>query len=621
MTANTGKTLGGALFGTAAAVAVAAGSAGAVLVPVRDVALGGLWLLAGWLVLAGVAGWCAELALRRSSASTGASHLRKLRLKSIAILATALVAELTLIAARLARHHEYAMAWASGVVFLMLLVGVSRRISRVSASSSGHTPSDSLPSAVAFALAEACGGWLTARFAVEGPLWAAWALGCAMAVLAAGFWLSESQSRDAGSTYLKVFGSAVLLGAAGVVARSAVRGETSAAWWVGGVAVGGSLLVVVASALRRLGASRSATASPGAQMAGVLVPLSSLAWAIWNGKPWSGPDPGDRLLEAGRLASGGGAVLLMTQYGVLVWMSTVPSADRASRLARVARTPHGNIRAMDDLTQLTVLQRFMNPLRSTALYALHRRTAVATGLAVDDIWPRIELVAPDEVNRRVGRKERGVLVCRITVASAVCTTEVWLLVALTGLGGIPVEQGVAVLPVVGPLAVAALALAQARRSLVEVYEAKADAIDVYRYDLAKRLRLSVPENPSSTDMRHLADELIAAQLRDPYAERRNTEPGAADPTRREELAAAVSGRVNADIRALVLQLIQDERLSPAARAPVAAPLTESQLSLLAQLIALSTAGPVGAHLESHLSGLQQVFVKSGAHFGTSVPRT
>ncbi len=487
----------------------------------------------------------------------------------------------------------------------MLVVGVSWRISSISDSSSGHTPSDSLPSAVAFALAEACSGWLTARFAVEGPLWAAWALGCAMVVLATGFWLSDSQSWGAESTYLKVFGSAALLGAAGVVARSAVRGETAAAWWVGGVAVGGPLLVVIVSALRRPRAGRGATASPGAQLAGVLVPLGSLAWALWSGKLWSGPDSGDRLLEAGWLA-GAGAVLLMTQYGVLVWMSTVPSADRASRLARVARTPREySSRAMDDLTRLTILQRFMSPLQSTALNALHRRTAVATGLAVDDIWPRIELVASDEVNRRVWRKERGVLVCRITVASAVCTTAVWLLVALTGLGGLSVEQGVAVLPVVGPLAVAALALAQARRSLVEVYEAKADAVDVYRYDLAKRMHLSVPENPSSMDMRRLAAELSDERAPDPYAERWNAEPGAADRARREELAAAVSGMVSADIRAMVRQVIRDERLSPAVRTPVGAPLTESQLTLLAQEIARSTAGPVGARLESHLSDLQQ----------------
>ncbi|MEU5643026.1 hypothetical protein [Streptomyces milbemycinicus] len=609
MRAKTGTTRGGALFGTAAAVAVAVGGTGAVLVPVRDVALGGLWLLVGWLMLAGVAGCCAELALGRSSASIGdASDFRTLRLDTIAILATALVAELTLIAARLAHDHEYATAWASGGVLLALVAGASWRITSVSGSSSGHTPSDSLPSAVAFALAEACGGWLTTCFAVEGPLWAAWVLGCAMVVLAGGFWLSDSQSWGAESTYLKVFGSAVLLGVAGVVARFAVRGEMAAAWWVGGVAVAGPLLVVMMSALRQTGAGRGATAPPGAQLAGILVPLGSLAWAMWSGKPWSGPDSGDRLLEAGWLTVAG-AVLLVTQYGVLVWTSTAPSADRASTFARVVRTTSRERSnwITDDLTWLTVLQRLMNPLESIALNAVHRRTAMATGLAVDDIWPRIELVAPDEVNRRVRRRERGVLVWRITVASAVCTTGVWLLVALTGLGGLHVERGVAVLPVVGPLAVAALALAQARRSLVEVYEAKADAVDVYRYDLAKRMHLSVPENPSGADMSRLAAELSGESAPDMYEERWRAEPGAADRARRDELAAAVAGMVSADIRAMVGQAIRDERLSAAARTPVGAALTESQLTQLAQKVARSTAGPVGARLESHLSDLQRKF--------------
>ncbi|MDX2692407.1 hypothetical protein Sipo8835_43790 [Streptomyces ipomoeae] len=593
MTANTGTSRGGTLFGAAAAIAAGAAGVGAVLVPVRDAAPGGLWLLVGWLTLAGAAGWCAELALARSKASKGGvSDFRTLRLDTIAHLATVLLAELTLLGARLARDHAYATAWASGGVLLALIGCASWRIRSVGGS--GHTPSDNLLGVAAFAVAEACGGWLTVGFAVEGPLWAAWVLGCAMVVLAGGFWLSDSPYRGTESTYLKVFASTATLGVAGVVARSAVRGETTASWWVGGVAAGAALLIVVVPRVPSWsGSGRGVTASPGAQFAGILVPLGSLAWAMWNGKPWTGPDAGDRLLEAGWLAVSA-AVLLSVQYGLLIWTSTTSPKRLASGMAQMARAryPAGNDR-VDDVGGLTVLQRLLHPLQSAALTDLHRRTARATGLAVDDIWPRIELVAPTEVVRGVRRGERGVLVRRIAFASAVCTTGVWLLVALTGPAGLRVDPGVALLPVAGPLTVAALALAQARRALVEVYETKAEAVEMYRYDLAKRLRLDVPDHPSGRDMIMLAGGLSGDPHPEPYEERWRAERRAHE---REELAAFVADRVRTDIRAAVRQAIREERLPQAQSTPVAVPLTDGQLTELAREIARTSEGPISARL-------------------------
>ncbi|MGQ5649923.1 hypothetical protein ACUJ8H_07640 [Streptomyces sp. EKR5.2] len=593
MTANTGTAKGGTLFGAATAVAAGAAGVGAVLVPVRDAASDGLWLLVGWLMLAGAAGWCAELALARSSASRGsASDFRTLRLGTIALLVTVLLAELTLIGARLARNHAYATAWASGGVLLALIGCAAWRIRSVG--DSGCTPSDNLLGVAAFAVAEACGGWLTVCFAVEGPLWAAWVLGCAMVVLAGGFWLSDSQSWNTESTYLKVFASTATLGVAGVVARSAARGETTAAWWVGGVAAGTALLVVAVLRMPSWrGFGRGVTASPGAQFAGILVPLGSLAWAMWSGKPWTGPDAGDRLPEAGWLAVSA-AVLLSVQYGLLIWTSTTSPKRLASTMAHMARSRYpGHNDRVNDVGGLTALQRLLHPLQSTALTDLHRRTAQATGLAIDDIWPRIELVAPAEIVRGVRRGERGVLVRRITVASAVCTTGVWLLVALTGPAGLRVDASAAVLPIAGPLAVAALALAQARRALIEVYETKAEAVEVYRYDLARRLRRDVPDHPSRTDMIMLAGELSGDIPPEPYEEVWRAEHRAQGS---EELAASVADRVRTDIRSVVLQAIRDERLTQAMPTPVAAPLTDSQLAQLATEIARSSEGPISARL-------------------------
>jgi hypothetical protein len=131
---------------------------------------------------------------------------------------------------------------------------------------------------------------------------------------------------------------------------------------------------------------------------------------------------------------------------------------------------------------------------------LYRRTALATGLVIDQVWPRIALVASDEVLRQVRRGERGVLVWRITVAAALGTAGTWLLIALTGFGGFRYTDWRPVPLVWGPLLVAAIALVQARRLLAEVNQAKADAVEVYRYDLAKRMHITLPPDPSGPYM-------------------------------------------------------------------------------------------------------------------------
>ncbi|NEC90439.1 hypothetical protein [Streptomyces sp. SID12501] len=592
-------------------LAVTVGGVGAVLVSVRE---RGLPLLAGWLVLAGIAWWCAEVALGRSSASSGdTSDFRTLCLDTIGILATALVAELTLITGRLAREHEYATAWVSGGVLVALFAGTSWRSARVSelhGSSRHHTPSGDLLTAAAFVLAEACGGWLTARLALEGPLWAAWVVGSAVVVLAGAFWLSDSQSWDAEDKYLKVFGSAAVLGLVGVVAQLAVRGEIVAAWWVGGVGVGGPLLVFgvtyLVDVLQQLlhGGSRGRTVSPGAQFAGILVPLGSVAWAMWSEQPWSGPGSGDRLPEAGWLAVAA-AALLVVQYGVLIWTDTAPVGYWVSRLVdevRMGRAEFGrrDDNWVDEVSALTFSQRLTHVLQSTAVHELHRRTALTTGLAIDDIWPRIALVASDEVKRQVRRREQGVLAWRITVTSALCTTGVWLFVALTGLGSPHVDHGVAVLPVAGPLLIAAFALVQARRMLVEVYEAKADAVELYRYDLAKKLHITLPDDPSGPYMIRLAAELSGDWPLHTRGEYRREQPRLPQGAGLDELASTVARLVRSDVQAAVRQTVQEEYGSLAPRDPVrAVPLSERQLRVLAH--------EVSAYLTDHLTSLQRTF--------------
>ncbi|WP_155060052.1 hypothetical protein [Streptomyces blattellae] len=638
MAAGSGRTRGGAAFGRAAVLAVLAGGAGAVLVPVHGAPVGGLWLLVGWVVLAAAAGWCAETAIARSRPNrwaTDQSESRTLHLDTIGILAIVLVAELTLIIARLARGHEYPTAWAAGGLLLALFVAASWRnhvISGDYSSAWGHTPSENPIATTGFVLTEASGGWLTARFAVEGPVWATWAVGCVMVALAGGFLLSDSQSPSAEDTNLTVFRSAAALGAAGVIADFAVRGEYAAAWWAGGGLLLLAAVVFLGPVLRQprvgggrglgagegpgswvgggrgswVGGGRGRMASPGAQFAGILVPLASLAWAVWDQARWSGQGADGRLPEAGWLAVAA-AVLLVVQNGVLIWAGTVPSerwvdelvyqtrrlayeaANRPSRPypAHDPHDPYERAQRREWEPELTFLQRLARPLLSSAATAVHRRTVLDTGLAIDEIWPRIELVTPDQVRRQLERGERGVLGWRITIASAVCTAGAWLFVALTGLGGFRLSDASIAPLVVGPLLVAAVALMQGRKLLVQVSKAKADAVEIYRYDLAKRLHLSVDRDRSDPAMILLAAELSGRPLH-PSERRPPTESPTESPTgllRRSELetlTADVAERVRRDVRTEVRQALREEEYR-------------------------SLAEPISTRLKDHLTDLQRTF--------------
>ncbi|GAA2433423.1 hypothetical protein [Streptomyces glaucus] len=677
MAGSTGTTRGFVLFATAATFLVALAGAAAVLIPVHGAAAHGLWLFGGWSVIAAAAVWCAEAAVarvRRSRRSTRQGETRTLHLYTTGIVATAFVGELTLIVARLTRGQEDATAWAAGGLFLALLGAASWRTADVSdryGSASGHTPSDGILTIAPFVLSEACGAWLTARFAVEGPLWAAWALGGAMVALAAGFWLSDSQDWSAHDRYLKVFGAAGALGAGGVVADFALRGETMAAWWAGGIAVGVPLLVVGAlcltSALRRRATGRRGrTAPPGAQLAGILVPLASVAWAMSHGEPWSAADSGERLLRVGWLAAAG-AVLLLVQNGVLLWTGTgqprgwtadmarrvrelaleeAGSAGRPDRSGRLSRgyagygpgwsSPEGEwdwereqawerererlrererewererernwerrLRELDSTPDSvpTWWRRLAQPLRSAAVIQIHRRTALTTGLALDEVWPRIALVASDEVLRQVRRGERGVLVWRITVAAALCTAGAWLLIALTGFGGFRYTDWRPVPLVWGPLLVAAIALVQARRLLAEVTQAKADALEVYRYDLAKRMHITLPPDPSGPYMIRLARALSGAEPSDRSEWHRPREQELPDGARLDELADLVALRVRSGVRAEVRQAIRERYASHDPRRPAGAAGSDLDLTALAREVANRAAGPVAEDLKSHL---------------------
>ncbi|MEV8595065.1 hypothetical protein [Streptomyces sp. NPDC052012] len=266
----------------------------------------------------------------------------------------------------------------------------------------------------------------------------------------------------------------------------------------------------------------------------------------------------------------------------------------------------------------TVRHLLAHPLLSAPHAAVHRDAVRTTGLAVDVMWPRVELVASPTVRRRVRRPERRLLTWRLIAASALCTAAVWTVIASLTATGLwradaltdPALTDPALLAAVagaGPLLLAAFAVAQARRQLVETTAARAQAVDVLRYDLARTMQLELPEDTDGMIL--LAPALSGERLpgSPPVPLRRDGAAGGPDP--RPATGPADPDRLRRDIRedlrAEVRSALRDANATPAPHSPTRVTLQEEHLSRLAQDIARNAAEPVGNRLKDQLSELRQ----------------
>ncbi|MFI9819760.1 hypothetical protein ACIHFC_04675 [Streptomyces sp. NPDC052013] len=678
---------------TAAIAALSPTAAGAFLaatMPVHDLpaALGPLAL---WLGFAASAFGCTALAVARlepaagpSTASTASSSAasRTRRLRANGLLATSLLAQLLLITARAERGGSVTVTAVAGGLLLTLIASATWRTVSISDShGSGFTPSDSLRVRGAFGLTAVCGPWLTVRAAAQGPLWLAWLVGTLLVLLAALFWLLDGRyASGAERDDFVLFASTAAAGVLGAVIDAFVREDI-------GVPV--PVLIAVVAVLLLSAAvtgvvwglrGRTVDAGPpGAQLAGLAVPVGSAVWAAWEWRAW---DTAPVVLVGVSALAATAVLLLAVQTALLGWLDTTPSPDRVDRLIHAARMsarhlprserergsryhdpyayerqreyeererwererweqerweqerwererweregwererelgrslgPHaGLIPASGAGTAFRHL--LAHPLLSPALVTVHRDTALTTGLAVDAMWPRVELVASPTVRRRVRRSERRVLIWRLVAASALCTAAVWAVIAyvaathLWRADDVPAPALLAAVAGAGPLLPAVFAVAQARRQLVASTEAKAQAVDVLRYDLARTMQLELPEDTHGMIL--LAPALSGDRLPDSPPVRLRHERTATEPDRQPTTAPADLDRLRRDLREQVREEIRSALRDAYATRPRPSPapvtLQEEHLSQLARDIARNAAEPVGDRLKGQLTELGQ----------------
>ncbi|MGY4386712.1 DUF2339 domain-containing protein [Streptomyces virginiae] len=395
-----------------------------------------------------------------------------------------------------------------------------------------------------------------------------------------------------------------------------------------------------------------------ARAAGLVVPLGAVVWAVLDSTGRPGTDLADVLVGMAELAIAA-VVLLMLQGLVLGWLrpGCVPRlVETAAHIVRRrepsrhdsyrdrewsereqylrereldARSLHereskdlhrerarfererawrdqAEIREEFDRYRLApqatgILSRLIRPLSPTGGNEAAVEAALTTGLVVDRVWPRIELVASPEVKREAHRRSRDIALLRVTAASAVCTGLSWVfaagVVARSQLGG----GGLAVL-FIGPFLIALASLVLGRRRIVDAYEQRVSAVEVYRFDLAEAMRLPPPG--SNAELIALSDVLEGHGGYDrPLVWSGAAETAAAvevSAVSREILVSDVSQRVRREVR----QVLRDEH-EALARRLTPGRLGKKDLGRLAEEVAQHTSKSVGERLGRQVADLQE----------------
>ncbi|WP_344009285.1 hypothetical protein [Streptomyces thermospinosisporus] len=306
-----------------------------------------------WLALAASAWGGAEIAVARLGPGAAGTHpgpavtsrtgprpskARARHLRTHALLSATLFAELLLLTGRAARTGSVTVTATAGGLMLALAAAATWRVTSISAAhGTGSTPSEDHRNLWAFAVTVLCGSWLTVRSAAHGPLWTAWLLGSLLLLSAALFWLLDYSTSPAAEDYCFPFGVALAAaGVLGAVTDAFVRGDIAVPTRaVVGVITALALLAALTGAARGLQGRAADTGPPGAQLAGLIVPLGTTGWAAWESRTWGGA----HVVLAGVTALAATAVLLLVlQSGLLKWMDTaLPERDVARLVLAVRR--------------------------------------------------------------------------------------------------------------------------------------------------------------------------------------------------------------------------------------------------------------------------------------------
>jgi hypothetical protein len=268
----------------------------------------------------------------------------------------------------------------------------------------------------------------------------------------------------------------------------------------------------------------------------------------------------------------------------------------------------------------SVLDGLARPLGPSLRASLTSLTlAQTTGLNVNRIWPRLELVVPRDVKVAVIRQEKTIAALRVVAASAVCTALVWplTLALLTSQS----TAGALALLALAPLAVAVAATLIARNRVADSYARRVDATEMYRFDLAKALHLPLLRNNAAFAAlrKFIYADWSATDRPIVWSETQQPSPGPDLGGLRETLAAEVSrlaaneiqgilqqGRelLHDDIRELLRE--QHDRLRGWLSTDALGP---EELAALAEQIAAHAAGPVSTDLNRQMSELQSEFAQ------------
>jgi hypothetical protein len=630
----------------------------------------GLALSAAALAAAGIVAWLILLLIQGDGSGSERAFRQRRRINFSILIGVAEVGLAWLLIESAARHHSGA-TWITGLLALV----VSGLIVPTWFSGGIDLDEDALTFSPPVVLAEASLGVLAVGFASEHNLIAAWLL-AGLAIAESVGWMVLPEWSDLTAWAIAVIIPAISV--IGALVKFALSGNALAALVTGVVGLAVLLFVLwrldIISNFKIHLPKRgySSRTLPGtmipvsARLVGLVIPLGTIVWAEISHEHGLGTTAAVRLLSVAAWVILAAIALLLLQGIVIAWLrpaaATHVLAQAAEEAQRQGSSPweepgepgrytRGSRDRGDPYEQIryelerperihyerehpelmreraakrdkdlsrdsSVLGRVVRPLgvRPAALSA-GLSLAESTGLNVDEVWPRLQLVVPSDVRSEVVRKDRMIATLRVAAASAICTAIVWPIsagVILTGASAIVLAA-----LVVAPLAVSAVAVIVARSRLADVYLRRVRTTEVYRFDLLKALHL--PRAHNDAEFASLSRYIVSSSRYRPIVWAENvspeprTEPNYLPETLASEVARLAEQRIEALLRShreLLLQdraeLVEQQReqfrdwLSTQALGP-------EELARLADHIADRAADPVSKGLSRRMAQIQEEF--------------